>query len=495
MAGELVYDGQMGESGLTLYVFLDQDDPGTADYGKRWNTAGTPAWDAVANLVTHVTDHDVALAESPASSRRYSGDFPATIAAGLHVLVHVMERAGADPALSADRRLASRRCLTLGAGAIRWADQVDVVAVAGHTDAADDMGGLADAIAVVASDVDDIVAALPAGAAIIASQGDVQATRTSRFVADVPGVIERPDTDAIDVPIFLTTYSTTGVNEDADALPTITVASFAGVDRSAALATVVKLSTGRYKVLYHITSSHALEGLVFTWVYTSAGHSITTSRETWVLDTTVPGFGTEDRAALEAIYNKLPSADYLMGASAIDDVGYTTVAAALAFAEIKGVGWTPTTGSLKAIGAKASLIGIAAIGWTSPVTPGGTVETFGGADYLAADNAALPWEIEDYVGPNLNGLAGVLRLQQVALASTSRTAANFEFPITSFAQVLQVVTFSVDVTAAQASALAPSPPAPATQYEYQVYAVLANGHHHLVTSGEWTARKGLDTPV
>jgi hypothetical protein len=491
MAGELVFNAKIGESGLTLYCLLDQDDPGTADYGKRWNTSGSPAWDAVANLVTNVASHAVALAESPASSRRYGGDFPAGIAAGLHVIVQVMERAGAGPSLTADRRLAWRRCLTLGNGAIRWADEADIAAVAASVPAA----------STLAASLASIVSALPYGGATLASQADVQATRTSRFVATVPSVMERPDAGYVDVPLILETYGETGVNQDADALPTITAASYAGDNRSAALGAVSRLATGRYRVSYRVAVTDAIEGLVFVWSYVSAGQGITTSREAWVLDTTAPDFSAADRANLEAIAGKLPSSAYLLGGAAADGSGYSTLTpqdipdpdlSALATAEQLAGFVSGLAASLAGIQVKANLIGSAQVAYTSSAADGGSYTIYAGDDCLSADGREIGLTLRDYAGPSLAGATAVMRLAESVIYDDGGDAVALEVPATVTVDG-STVRLAADLTRTQTAALKTYPPETIRGYVYQFHVTTEGGLKWTRGGGRITVKKRIGT--
>ena len=134
MSNELKYDGQLGESGLTLYAVLVNDADAT-----RWNTSGTPAWDAPSLNVTNQANHAITMTESP--SLHWEGTFPATIAAGLHVVVTICERAGAGAVVSADRVVSKRMCLTLGSGAIAWCNPGDLQAIKGTKLPAESVAG------------------------------------------------------------------------------------------------------------------------------------------------------------------------------------------------------------------------------------------------------------------------------------------------------------------------------------------------------------------
>lgn len=74
MASEIQY--RHDQTGETLYVVIVNDDPDSADYGKVWDAV---AGEWVGLAVADWADYDIALAESPASSYRYVGTFPAAV--------------------------------------------------------------------------------------------------------------------------------------------------------------------------------------------------------------------------------------------------------------------------------------------------------------------------------------------------------------------------------------------------------------------------------
>ena len=106
MAGEIVYDADTGESGLTLYAVLEVTDGLSGDLGKFWNGS---AWEA--RTAANWTDYDIALSES-GSNYQYTGDMPGISTANI-LTVHVYEQAGGSPATN-DPRLASQEFLWTG---------------------------------------------------------------------------------------------------------------------------------------------------------------------------------------------------------------------------------------------------------------------------------------------------------------------------------------------------------------------------------------------
>lgn len=65
---------------------------------QMWNTSGTPAFEAL--TVVNWADYDIALAETPASSYFYVGDWPAGVSTVGWYWLDVYEQATASPAIS-----------------------------------------------------------------------------------------------------------------------------------------------------------------------------------------------------------------------------------------------------------------------------------------------------------------------------------------------------------------------------------------------------------
>lgn len=451
MANEIRYYVQLGESGLTLYVILVNEADGTV-----WNTAGSPAWDAVANLVTNHTDHDIALSESPAGGRCYGGNFPTGIAAGLRVMAHVYEQAGASPSLTADRLLASRAALSLGGGAIRWASEADLAAIKGT--------------------------ALPAE-----SGAGRDAAGFAKFfdVATPVGTVNLIAANAVQ---FAGQVITCGAG--------VTVSAYLGTASPNTAQTgdaYYQLASGGYSlnVLYNMINNVNLWSV--NWTSARAGYldklnvagtlctlaAADVTAAVW--DVALPGA----YAAGKAGYIVGHPAD--VNTAAIADAVWDELTAGHAVVGSYGVLAT-------AVKARTDLIGASRVAWSSPVKPGGAVETFGGVDYLDEDGAALPWTFDGWTGANLDGLDGKLRLLQATAGEAGSSVAEVELDAT-LTQVGDVVTIKVDMTAAQSEALTPSPVGRSLNYAYQIFATLANTHTVCVAAGQWTARKGLTAPT
>jgi hypothetical protein len=137
MANEIKYDGQIGESGLTLYAVIENTDGASVNHGKFWNGS---AWEAKA--AAHWGTYGVALAEA-AGSCQYVGAMPATgdLAASAIVTIHVHEQGGASPAI-ADRRLAAQEFLWTGSRLLDSVKAMEAIlaVVAGNSTFAESTG-------------------------------------------------------------------------------------------------------------------------------------------------------------------------------------------------------------------------------------------------------------------------------------------------------------------------------------------------------------------
>lgn len=78
-------------TGVNLYVVIRNA------AGQHWDTTGTPAFETL--TPANWADHDIAAAETPASSYQYVAAVPATIPAGV-VYADYYLRAGAAPAIT-----------------------------------------------------------------------------------------------------------------------------------------------------------------------------------------------------------------------------------------------------------------------------------------------------------------------------------------------------------------------------------------------------------
>lgn len=167
---------------------------------------------------------------------------------------------------------------------------------------------------------------------LAASQADIQGiTQAQRVRVSIAPQFERPDAGSTPYRIWIYAYDAQHQAEDLDGNPTVTAENNAGTDRSANLGAVTKLpaTTGIYYVEYTVSSTDAVEGLVFKVTATEGAVSTQYPAAASVVDTTAVDFTAADRAKLEAVFNKLPSRGYLTGSAAATGEAQTDVQAGL----------------------------------------------------------------------------------------------------------------------------------------------------------------------
>ncbi|PQO39346.1 hypothetical protein C5Y96_05690 [Blastopirellula marina] len=178
--------------------------------------------------------------------------------------------------------------------------------------------------------------ALTAAALATADQLNTAVAALQAFIEDLqfntrvdivlPRVMERPDTGegALAYKVWVNLYDSTGDMEAPDSTPTVAAANQTGTSRDANLGVVTLEGTGRYSFTYTVDDSHAMEQITLTVTVVEGGQTRVYNRATIVMDTTAVDFTTADRTKLNAIHNKLPTADYLLGTSQDDGSGYSS---------------------------------------------------------------------------------------------------------------------------------------------------------------------------
>lgn len=183
----------------------------------------------------------------------------------------------------------------------------------------------------------------------VATQSDVMGiTVSSRIKISIPPVMERPDSSSVAYRIWIYHYGPTGLANDLDSLPVVTVQNNAGTDRSTNLGTVTKeaATTGIYRVDYTIADTHAIEGLV---IKVDAEEESVTTRyvaSSIVVDTTAVDFTAADRIKLDAIHDDrtLPAADYATPANLPANFGNLAINASGHIERVTLVDTTTTNG-------------------------------------------------------------------------------------------------------------------------------------------------------
>lgn len=176
---------------------------------------------------------------------------------------------------------------------------------------------------------------LSAGA--VATQASVDTlTNAVRNQISVPTEYQLPSSGSERFKITVLTYDASGTLNDPDANTiTLTVENAVGTSRSgnlydassggSATTTMTRVGAGQYVLWYEIDAADAEEQLNWLADYDeSASRMLGTAVTTTVAISSGGGFNSGDRTKLEAAYNKLPTALYLLGSANADGSGYAT---------------------------------------------------------------------------------------------------------------------------------------------------------------------------
>ena len=146
---------------------------------------------------------------------------------------------------------------------------------------------------------------LNVGGPVASSTEATSIQNNTRAVRGVPNDIQRPASGSITRVIELYLYDTAGNMEAPDAAPTLGVVNQAGVDRSANLdvTTMTLVSTGHYKAVYTIASTHSLEQLRFEFTVVELGKTRQYGNTIEVVDTKAVDFTTADRTKLDTLHD------------------------------------------------------------------------------------------------------------------------------------------------------------------------------------------------
>lgn len=161
----------------------------------------------------------------------------------------------------------------------------------------------------------------------VASQSDIDALNQSasrRVLLVTVGQYERPESGSVTYTVEARTFDADGAAVAADSNPTLTGTGSVTGSLAANLGTVSNPSTGVYRWQYTVASSHNQEQIRFDLSATIASSTFTLATYTQVVDLVSATWTTSDASKLTAIFDKLPSADYLLGSGNSDGSGYST---------------------------------------------------------------------------------------------------------------------------------------------------------------------------
>lgn len=154
----------------------------------------------------------------------------------------------------------------------------------------------------------------------VASQADVAAINASssrRITLATVGLYELPGAGDTEVyTVEARTYDAAGAPVNADTTPTLTVTGAESGDLSANLSAATNPATGLYRWTYSVEDDAALEEILYAVSADIDSDTFTMSALTQTSDIVGATFTTTDQDHLTAIFDKLPSRDFLLGTSA-----------------------------------------------------------------------------------------------------------------------------------------------------------------------------------
>ena len=165
----------------------------------------------------------------------------------------------------------------------------------------------------------------------VASQADIDALNQSasrRVLLVTVGQYERPEASSVTYTVEARTFDADGAAVAADSNPTLTGTGSVTGSLAANIGTVSNPSTGVYRWQYTVASSHNQEQIRFDLSATIDSSTFTLSTYTQVVDLVAATWTSADATKLTAIYDKLPSSDFLTGTDSSDGSGYSTHSAA-----------------------------------------------------------------------------------------------------------------------------------------------------------------------
>lgn len=188
------------------------------------------------------------------------------------------------------------------------------------TNAPSDSAGVTTLLSRLTSSRADYLDNLNVGGAV-ASQADINALNQSasrRIILTTVGQYERPESGSTTFQIEARTYTADGVPVNADSTPTLTATGITSGSLAANLGSSTNPSTGVYRWAYTVANDATIEQIRFDLSAVISSDTQVMSVHSQVVDTVAATFTTGDRTKLEAVYNKLPSKNYLTGTANSD---------------------------------------------------------------------------------------------------------------------------------------------------------------------------------
>lgn len=153
---------------------------------------------------------------------------------------------------------------------------------------------------------------------LVASQADINVLNQSasrRIILTALEQWERPESGSSTFTIEARTWDGDGAATNADATPTLTATGGASGSLAASLSSATNPATGVYRWTFTVSSSATLEQVTLDISATIGGSAFTLTRFAVILDAVSATWTTNDRTKLTAVYDKLPTRQYLCGST------------------------------------------------------------------------------------------------------------------------------------------------------------------------------------
>lgn len=150
----------------------------------------------------------------------------------------------------------------------------------------------------------------------VASQADINAINQSasrRIILTTLQQLERPESNSTSYQIEARTFDGDGAAVNADSSPTLTPIGMLTGSLATNLSSVTNTATGVYRWTYSVSSAATLEQIRFDFSASISSSTFTIAAYSAVVDLVSATWTTTDSNRLNAIYNKLPSRNFLAG--------------------------------------------------------------------------------------------------------------------------------------------------------------------------------------
>jgi hypothetical protein len=174
-----------------------------------------------------------------------------------------------------------------------------------------DPSAVGNAMSLTSSDISSIQNGLATASSVSSVLSAVQNVQNNTFIAaNIPAILERPDTSSNTIRITVAIADETGTAKDIDggANPTVVLVNNDGTDRSGRLSSWSHPAAGKYTATYTNTSTDVLENLYWEITATVNSKLRRYIATTQLVDTTAVDFTSQDRSTLSGIATQLGTA-------------------------------------------------------------------------------------------------------------------------------------------------------------------------------------------